>query len=57
MAEEKPKKYLDISLEYVFEEQSDIDRMIKAINVFIETNNEGLARSNYNVLGYTYKYY
>lgn len=55
--EEKPKKYLDIDLEYVFTEQADIDRMIKAINAFIETNSEGLARSNYNVLGYTFKYY
>lgn len=52
--EEKVKKYLDINLEYVFEEQTDVDRMIKAINAFIEANKEGLTRTNYNVLGYSY---
>jgi len=56
MDEEKPKKYLDISLEYVFTEQVDIDRMLKAINAFTETNKEGLVRTNCNILGYSYKY-
>jgi len=56
MAEEKPNKYLDINLEYVFTEQSDIDRMIKAINAFIEANKAGLMRTNYNILGYSYNY-
>lgn len=56
MGEEKPDKYLDIELSYKFKEQTDIDRMIKAINAFIEANNEGLMRTNYNVLGYSYNY-
>lgn len=52
--EEKPNKYFDIELSYTFKEQADIDRMIKAINAFIEQNKEGLTRTNYNVLGYSY---
>ncbi len=56
MGEEKPIKYLDIELMYEFTEQADIDKMIKAINAFIEANNKGLVRTNYNVLGYSYNY-
>lgn len=56
MAEDKPKKYLDINLEYTFEEQSKIDSMIKAINAFIETHKEGLTRTSYNVLGFSYNF-
>lgn len=53
MEEEKPKKYLDIELSYTFEEQNDIDNMIKLINAFIEQHKEGLTRQNINILGYS----
>ncbi len=56
MSEEKPDKYLDIELSYKFKEQTDIDRIIKAINAFMETNKEGLMRTSYNVLGYSLSY-
>jgi len=49
-------KYLDIELSYQFTEQSKIENMIKTINSFIEQNSEGLVRTNYNVLGYSYNY-
>lgn len=49
-------KYLDIELSYQFTEQSKIENMIKVINSFIEQNGEGLTRTNYNVLGYSYNY-
>jgi len=54
MSEDKPKKYLDIELSYMFEEQTDILNMMKAINTFIEQHSEGLQRTNYNILGYSY---
>ena len=49
-------KYLDIELSYQFTDQNKIEGIIKAINSFIEANGEGLVRTNYNVLGYTYNY-
>ena len=49
-------KYLDIELSYQFKEQGKIDNMIRTINSFIEQNSEGLVRTNYNVLGYSYNY-
>jgi len=49
-------KYLDIELSYQFTEQGKIENMIRTINSFIEQNSEGLVRTNYNVLGYSYNY-
>jgi len=49
-------KYLDIELSYQFTEQSKIESTIRAINSFIELNSEGLTRTQYNVLGYSYNY-
>jgi len=54
MAEEKPKKYLDIEISYIFEGQNEIDNMIKAVNTFIEQHKDGLSRVNFNILGYSY---
>ena len=53
---EEQLKYLDIELSYQFADQSKIDNTIKAINSFIELHNEGLVRTNYNVLNYSYGY-
>ena len=49
-------KYIDIELSYQFTDQNKIESIIKAINSFIETNSEGLVRTNYNVLGNSYNY-
>lgn len=45
-------KYLDINLSYQFDSKEEIDKMIKAINTFVEENNKGLQNIHYNVLGY-----
>jgi len=53
--EEKKKvepKFLDISLSYRFDSKEEVNKMIKAINAFVEEHNEGLDNINYNVLGY-----
>lgn len=52
--EEEIYKYLDLELTWQFTDQSKIDAMITAINIFIESHKEGITRTNYNVLGYSY---
>lgn len=54
LSEDKPKKYLDVELSYMFEEQNDVINMMRAINTFVEQHSEGFQRANYNVLGYSY---
>ena len=52
--EEEIYKYLDLELSWQFTDQSKIDAMVTAINTFIEAHKDGLTRTNYNVLGYSY---
>jgi len=52
--EEEIDKYLDLELTWKFKDQSKINATITAINAFIEAHKDGLTRTNYNVLGYSY---
>lgn len=47
------RKFVDIELSYTCEDQAHIDRILKAINSFVDINKEGLTRQNVNILGYS----
>lgn len=46
-------KYVDIELNYRFDDQDKVDNIVSSINSFISTHKEGLTRENINILGYT----
>jgi len=54
ISDQTEERYVDIELSYMCKDQAHIDRVLKAINNFIEINSEGLQRTNYNILGYSY---
>ena len=46
-------KYVDIELNYRFDDQDKVVNIVSSINSFISTHKEGLTRENINILGYT----
>ena len=53
LSDENDLKYVDIELSYTCKDQAEIDKILTAINNFINANKEGLTRQNVNILGYS----
>ena len=53
VGEIEDSRYVDIELSYYCEDQAEIDKILVAINNFVNANKKGLQKQSVNILGYS----